>query len=96
MWPIRETEKGVTFQIRVMPRSPRCEVAGLQDGALKIRITSPPVEGKANDECIRFLADQLNIRRSQIEIIAGHKSRSKTISITGLKKADAEVLFSEK
>jgi hypothetical protein len=95
MWPVKETEKGVTFQIRVVPRSPRCEIVGIQDGALKIRITSPPLEGKANDECIRFLADRLKIRRSQIEIIVGHKSRNKTVLISEIKKADVEVLFSE-
>jgi len=95
MWLIKETKEGVTFPIRVMPRSPRCEVAGIQDGALKIRITSPPLEGKANNECIRFLADQLKIKRVQITIIAGHKSRNKTVSISGVRKADVEALSSE-
>lgn len=93
MLPVKETEKGLVIQVRVLPRSSRCEVAGIQDGALKIKLTSPPLEGKANDECIRFLADQLNIRKSQIEIIAGHKARKKTVALTGIGKADFEALL---
>ncbi len=94
MLPVKETEKGLVIQVRVLPRSSRCEVVGIQDGALKIKITSPPLEGKANDECVRFLADQLKIRKSQIEIIAGHKARKKTVAVSGLKKADFLSLLS--
>jgi uncharacterized protein (TIGR00251 family) len=92
MLPVQETEKGLVIQIRVLPRSSRCEVVGIQDGALKIKITSPPIEGKANDECVRFLADQLKIKKSQIEIIAGRKARKKTVIVSGIKKADLEAL----
>ncbi len=94
MLPVRETEKGLLLQVRVLPRSSRCEVAGIQDGALKIKITSPPLEGKANDECVRFFADQLRIRKSQIEIVSGHKARKKTVAIAGLKKTELEALLS--
>jgi uncharacterized protein (TIGR00251 family) len=93
MLPVRETEKGLVIQVRVLPRSSRCEVVGIQDGALKIKITSPPLEGKANDECVRFLADQLRIKKSQIEIVSGHRARKKTVAISDLKKADLEALL---
>lgn len=84
MLRIRETEKGAVLEIRVLPRSSRCEIAGVQDGALKIKITAPPVEGKANEECIRFISDLLKIRKSAISIIAGGKSKNKTVLVTGM------------
>jgi uncharacterized protein len=84
MLTLRETEEGVTFAIRVLPRSSKCEVAGLQGDALKIRITAPPVEGRANEECIRFLAALLNVKKTQIIIASGHKSKNKRISVSGM------------
>ncbi len=92
MLPFKKTGRGFTFQIQVLPRSSRCEVVGIQDKALKLKITSPPVEGKANEECIRFLADRLRIRKSQIEIITGHKSRKKTVAVSGIEESDLEAL----
>ncbi|MEK7374584.1 MAG: DUF167 domain-containing protein [Thermodesulfobacteriota bacterium] len=85
MIPIRETATGVVFRIRVVPRASRCEVAGIQDDALKLRITAPPVEGKANEECIRLLAELLGVKKTQVTIIAGHASRTKTVSVEGRK-----------
>ncbi|HRT70826.1 MAG TPA: DUF167 domain-containing protein [Syntrophales bacterium] len=93
MLPLKETERGLIFYVRVVPRSSRCEAAGIQDDALRIKITSPPVEGKANDECVRFLADLLGVKKSQVEIISGHKGRKKTVAVTGLKKADIDAFF---
>jgi uncharacterized protein (TIGR00251 family) len=93
MLPVKETERGLIFQIRVLPRSSRCGTAGIQGDALKIKITSPPVEGKANEECVRFLADLLGIRKSQVAIIAGHKSRQKTVAVSGIRRADLEALI---
>jgi len=90
MIPVGETENGVVFNIRVIPRASRCELAGVQGDALKIRITAPPVEGAANKECIRFLSDMLGVKRSQIKIIAGHRSKNKKVSISGIKRRDIE------
>lgn len=78
---VRETKDGVVFQIKVTPRSSRCEIAGVQDGVLKLKITAPPVEGKANEECIRCLSEIVGVKRNQITIISGHKSRIKTIVV---------------
>ena len=75
---VRETDRGVAFQIRVLPRSSRCELAGLHGDALKIRITAPPVEGRANEECIRFLSSLLNVKKSDVAIAAGQKSKNMT------------------
>lgn len=90
--PFKKTDRGLIFQIQVLPRSSRCEVVGVHDQALKLKITSPPVEGKANEECIRFLADRLRIRRAQVEIIAGHQSRKKTVAVSGIEENDLEAL----
>lgn len=90
MLRIRETEKGAVLEIRVLPRSSRCEIAGVQDGALKIKLTAPPVEGKANKECVRFISDLLKIKKSAVSIIAGEKSKNKTILISGIKAKDVE------
>ncbi|MBE9546100.1 MAG: YggU family protein [Proteobacteria bacterium] len=95
MLPIKETKDGVIFNIRVVPRSSRCEVAGIQEDALKLKITAPPVEGKANEECIKFLADKLGVRKSRVTIIAGHKSKRKTIAVSGLKSSEFKVLSSK-
>ncbi len=81
---IRETAAGAVFRIRVVPRASRSEVAGIQGDALKLRITAPPVEGKANEECIRLLAETLGVKKGQVTIIAGHTSRTKTVAVEGV------------
>ena len=82
--PIRETADGAVFRIRVVPRASRSEAAGIQGDALKLRITSAPVEGKANDECIRLLAKILGVKKTQVTIIAGHTARTKTVAVAGI------------
>ena len=93
MIPIRETATGVVFRIRVVPRASRCEVAGIQDDALKLRITAPPVEGKANEECIRLLAELLGVKKTQVTIVAGHASRIKTVSVEGRKAREITAII---
>ena len=88
MIPIRETSTGVSFHIRVVPRASRCEPAGIRDGAWKLRITAPPVEGKANQACIELLAELLGVKRAQVKIIAGHASRTKTVAVKGAKATE--------
>ena len=93
MIPIRETETGVVFRIRVVPRASRCEAAGIQDDALKLRITAPPVEGKANEACIALLAELLGVKKAQVAIIAGHASRTKTVAVEGVKATEIAALI---
>ena len=93
MIPLRETETGVTFRIRAVPRASRNEVAGIQGDALKLRITAPPVEGKANEDCIRLLAETLGVKKGQVTIIAGHGSRTKTIAVEGAKATEIAALI---
>jgi hypothetical protein len=82
---IRETAAGAVFRIRVVPRASRSEVAGIQGDALKLRLNAPPVEGKANDECIRFLAEILGVKKTQVTIVTGHTARTKTIAVEGIR-----------
>ena len=86
MLKIREVENYVTFSVRVQPRSSKNEICGIYGDAIKIKLTSPPVEGEANEGLIKFLSDILKISKGQIEIIGGHKSRTKSIKITGVTK----------
>ena len=81
---ITEAGGGVTFAVRVVPRASRNEIAGIHGDALKIRLTAPPVEGRANEALIAFLARRLGVRKSQVEIVAGATSRRKMIRVTGL------------
>jgi uncharacterized protein (TIGR00251 family) len=76
---------GAAITVKVIPRSSRNEVAGIQeDGTIKIRLKAAPVEGMANKELIEFLAEVLDIAKSKIEIIGGMTGRNKLISILEL------------
>jgi uncharacterized protein len=77
------TEKGnaVTMRVRVQPRASRTEIVGEYAGAIKIRIAAPPVGGKANDECRRFLAKLIGVNAGSVEIIAGESLRDKVVRI---------------
>lgn len=93
MIPLRETASGVVFRIRVVPRASRCEAAGFQDDALKLRITAPPVEGKANEAVIALLAELLGVKKGQVAIIAGQTSKTKTVALEGVKAARIAALL---
>jgi hypothetical protein len=83
---LRESKKGLTFDIQVIPHASRSELVSVQAGVLKIKVTSPPVEGAANDACIKLLAKQLGLKKSQMEISSGAKSRKKTVMIKDISK----------
>jgi hypothetical protein len=90
MLTIKETAGGVQFAVRVIPGASKNEVVGIQDGALKLKLTAPPVEGKANRACVDFLAGLLRLRRSTLSITSGEKSRKKTITAAGLSAAELQ------
>ena len=90
---IRDTSAGAVFHVRVVPRASRREIAGVQDDALKLRITAAPVEGKANEECVRLLAEVLGVKKAQVTIIAGHTARTKTVSVAGRTAAEIAALI---
>lgn len=72
------------LSLYVQPRAGKNALAGLHDGALKLRLTTPPVDGKANKAVITFLAKQLKIAKSALVLQSGLKNRRKQVRITGL------------
>jgi len=88
MIDVRETEDGVIISIRVLPRSSRNELAGELDGALKVKLTAPPVEGAANKALIKFLASAFKVPKSNVEITSGESSKNKSVLLRGVKGAD--------
>lgn len=83
---MNETAGGVELRIKAVPRASKNEIQGLHDGALKVRLTTPPVDGKANQALIKFLSKQLAVSKSQIELVQGETSRLKTLRLIGITK----------
>jgi uncharacterized protein (TIGR00251 family) len=79
-----ENDRGITFTVRVVPRASTSEIVGAHEGALRIRIAAPPVEGAANRELIRLLAKRLNVPQNAVEIISGASSKNKMIRLKGV------------
>lgn len=84
MVPIKDTLSGATFAVKVQPRAKKNAVTGEVGDALKIALTAPPLQGRANQACIEFLAGLLKVPRSSITIAAGESSRRKVIRVAGL------------
>jgi uncharacterized protein (TIGR00251 family) len=83
----------VLVRVRVQPGSKRNEIAGRRDGALIVRVTAPPVEGKANRAACKLLAEAAGIPVSRVEIVRGELRRDKVVRLIGLDPGDAAVLF---
>ena len=81
--------EGVAIAVRVMPRSGRSGVAGTRDGALLVRLQSPPVDGAANEELIAVLARALQVPKRAVTIVAGDRSRQKRVRVAGIDAATA-------
>ena len=90
MIPFRESSGAVTFSVRVHPRAKMNAITGELGDALKVALTAPPVEGKANEACIDFFAKLLEVPRSSITIAAGQNSRVKVIRVAGLTAVEVE------
>jgi uncharacterized protein len=86
---IQERNGSITISVRVQPRASRTQLAGAHGDALKIRLAAPPVDGEANDECVRLLARTLGVARSAVEIVSGHASKTKVVRVTGVTATDA-------
>ena len=87
MIEISEREGSVVFAVRVTPRASRDAIEGEYQGALKVRLTAPPVEDRANDALRRFLAARLNVPVSAVRIMGGEKSRNKRVAVAGVTRA---------
>lgn len=80
---ITKTPDGIKLGIKVIPSASKCEIAGIAEEYLKIKLDVPPVEGKANEKCVKFLAKLLQVPKTSISIISGEKSRTKILFIRG-------------
>lgn len=75
---------GATLALRVQPKAKRNAVAGERDGALKVSVTAPPEDGRANAAVLELLRDELDLGRAQVELLSGHTSRNKVVLVRGL------------
>jgi len=88
MIPIKHHTGGVTFSVKVRPRAKREAISGIVGDALKVDLTAPPVEGKANEALTRFFAELLKVPRSSVTIASGKANRLKVIHVTGITAED--------
>ena len=84
MIPIQESGSGVTFAVKVHPRARKNAITGQLGDTLKLSLTSPPVDGHANEACIEFFAKLLKVPRSSVTIASGQTRRRKVIRVSGL------------
>ena len=84
MVSIQDTPAGATFAVKIHPRARKNAITGELGDALKLSLTAPPVEGRANEACIEFLANLLKVPRSSVTIASGQSSRRKVIRVSGV------------
>ena len=84
MIQFNEDDRGITFAVRIVPRASATAIAGDYEGALRIRVAAPPVEGAANRELIRFLAKKFKVPQNAVEIVSGASSKKKIIRLHGV------------
>jgi uncharacterized protein (TIGR00251 family) len=82
--PLQESGGSVTFAVRIHPRAKKNAIAGELGDALKLSLTAPPIDGRANQACIEFFAKLLKVSRSSVTIASGQTSRHKVIRVSGL------------
>jgi uncharacterized protein (TIGR00251 family) len=83
---IQESDQGILLTVYIQPGSSQNEITGLHNGALKIKIQSPPVDGKANAAVLKFLCQWLNCAKKNVTLVAGEKTRVKKILLRGLSR----------
>ena len=86
---VRDTAQGARFALRVQPRASRNAIAGVVGDAVKLAITAPPVDGKANQAVIEFLAELFGVSKSSVTIVSGETGRNKVIAVRGVSAEQA-------
>ncbi|HXG11269.1 MAG TPA: DUF167 domain-containing protein [Gemmataceae bacterium] len=87
---ITEHAEGLVLPVRAQPRARRAGILGEQNGALKVAVTAPPEDGRANQALAEVLREALRVKRSQVELLSGATSRDKRFLIRGLPRAELE------
>ena len=95
MIEINEKNGAVIFKIRAQPRAAKTEMVGEYSGALKLRIAAPPVDGKANDEVVKFFSKLFEVPNRNVEIVSGESSRDKIIRILNVSMARVQTLLNK-
>lgn len=90
---ITKAEEGAAFAVHVVPKSAKNEVVGKHGDALKVNLTSASVAGAANETLLTFIADKLNVKRQNLEIVAGLAGKEKMVIVVGVSPADVERLL---
>ncbi|MGD9580588.1 MAG: DUF167 domain-containing protein [Vampirovibrionia bacterium] len=80
---ITKLDSGIRFNIRVVPKSSHNNLSVMDEGVVKLKINAPPVDGKANQACVKFLASVFSVSKSQVNIVTGLKSKTKIVEIFG-------------
>ncbi len=88
----RKTPEGWLLTLHIQPGAKKSEVVGLHGDALKVRIASPPVDGKANEALLAFIADQLGLPKRAVQLVRGDTSRAKTVLVTASEIDPARLL----
>jgi len=84
MIKIAESRQGVSFAVKVHPRAKKNAITGELGEALKLSLTTPPIEGRANEACVEFFAKLLKVPRTSVTIASGQTSRNKVIRVAGV------------
>jgi uncharacterized protein (TIGR00251 family) len=84
------------FNVQVVPRASRTEIIGEHNGALRVRIAAPPVDGAANEELIRILARTFKVSQGAVQIMSGHAGKNKRVGITGGEPGILETIMADK
>lgn len=90
---LKTTPRGLLLAVRVSPRASKAAITGEENGRLKVRLKAPPLDGRANRELLSVLAAALGLRKSRLQLVAGEKSRDKTVLLTGISEPDAAALL---
>lgn len=94
MLDLKEQPDGFTLRVRVIPKAHRNSLAGVEDGVLVVRLVAPPVEGKANLALLEYLRAELGLRKHQLQLQSGQKSRHKVVKVQGVGREALERLAS--
>jgi uncharacterized protein (TIGR00251 family) len=85
--------EGATIAVRAQPKARKNAILGEHGGALKIAVTAPPEDGRANEAIVEFLRKQYHFQRSQVELLSGHTSRNKVVLVRGVTQEQLTALI---
>jgi uncharacterized protein len=91
---ITETDDGVRLSLRVIPRASSTKLDGVHDGAVRVRLNAPPVDGAANKSLCEYLAKTFDLRKRDVEVVRGERSREKTVVLRGISRSNVEQVLS--